>query len=274
MLARLVPVCVCVAVLVALPAGAAAGGGATSPDLVVTGSAGVSAPSVGDVVPVSIAVTDANAQPAQSLLVAVALSSGLQYVSSYADRGPGCAATSLSALTCNLDWLSAGAPVGHIQMWVRVTAGGTQTVTATATSQQGIFSSTDNSIAISLLVPFTTSSGSPLGLNGNGSGAVADRTAPTAHALASAGRLGGSANLRFRIYDNSGIAKATVTIRRADQVVATRRSGFGPVAYGSVYFVAWAVPRTAPPGTYSFCVVATDRSGNSSARSCAPLALR
>jgi hypothetical protein len=56
--------------------------------------------------------------------------------------------------------------------------------------------------------------------------------------------------------------------------VATARTGFGPVAYGSVYYVGWMIPRAAPMGTYSFCVVAYDRAAHHSRRSCAPLALR
>ena len=57
-------------------------------------------------------------------------------------------------------------------------------------------------------------------------------------------------------------------------MVGKASTGYGPVAYGSVYYLGWQVPARAVKGNYSFCVVAVDRAGNKSAQTCAPLALK
>lgn len=116
----------------------------------------------------------------------------------------------------------------------------------------------------------------PVGLNGTSSKSAAgvDTHAPTARALASSGRRGASASLKFRIYDDSGVARAAATIERNGRKVGSVQTGFGPVASGSVYFVAWHVPAKTAKGKYTFCVVASDRSRHSSKQSCAPLTVR
>ena len=93
-------------------------------------------------------------------------------------------------------------------------------------------------------------------------------------ALITSGKRGAVARLRFKIYDDQGVAKVTSTIKRGAKIVGTASTGYGPVAYGSVYFVGWKVPANAASGSYWFCVVAVDRAGNKSAQSCAPLSLK
>ena len=94
------------------------------------------------------------------------------------------------------------------------------------------------------------------------------------HALLTSAKRGAVAKLRFKIYDDHGIAKAITTVKRGTTIVGKASTGYGPVAFGSVYYVGWRVPKRAAKGTYTFCVTAVDRAGNKSARSCAPVALR
>jgi len=191
-------------------------------------------------------------------------------------------------LKCFLDWLSGDVAAGHLQVVTKVTASGAQTLTATAVSQQGVSSATDSTLSLTLNQSATTTTtttttatsstlGVPVGLNGNAKTTAkkkADKKAPTGRAVASTAKRGNTAKLRFRIYDESGVAKALATIERDGKLFSTASSGFGPVAYGTTYFLGWHVPALAPKGTYKFCVVAVDRAGNHSRSSCAPLALK
>ncbi|HEX7627154.1 MAG TPA: hypothetical protein VF379_08840, partial [Gaiellaceae bacterium] len=182
-------------------------------------------------------------------------------------------------LKCFLDFLSGQAPVGHIQIVTKVTATGAQTLTATATCQQGVSSATDatTSLAFNSTAPTTaTATGAPGGLNDNGGTTTKkpDKKAPTSRAVNSAGVRGSTAKLRFKIYDDRGVAKALTTVKHNGRLVGTASTGFGPVAYGSTYYVGWHVPATAAKGTYTFCVVAVDHAGNHSHASCAALAVK
>src|SRR5205823_4631659 len=151
------------------------------------------------------------------------------------------------------DWLSSGWPVGHLQVIVQVTATGPQTLTATATSQQGVFSTSHSTLALSLTAPTTTTttSGTPTGLNGSSgstTGATQDVQKPTSRALASTGTPGRTVKLRFRIYDNRGTARAVATIKHAGKVMGAANTGFGPVSFGTTYYVGWHVPLRAAKG--------------------------
>lgn len=260
-------------------------GGAGSPDLVVAASASNSNPAVGDTVLVFVTVTDANLKPAQGLYVNMTFDSGLQFVSSTADRGSGCTASSTTTLKCFLDWLSSDVSVGRFQVALKVGASGQHTVSATATSQQAVLTAAHSTTTLTLdqtpsSSSSSSSSGSTSGVPNGLSGSVPtvtkkkDKTRPTINALSSVGRRGRTANLRYRIHDDSGVAKALATVRRGRVVVATMSTGFGPVASEGVYYSGWHVPAKAKKGTYSFCLTAVDRAGNKSARSCAPLAVK
>jgi hypothetical protein len=58
-------------------------------------------------------------------------------------------------------------------------------------------------------------------------------------------------------------------LRRNGRRVAGANTGFGPVAFGTTYYVGWHVPVKAAKGIYPFCVVAVDKAGNKSRASCA-----
>jgi hypothetical protein len=255
------------------------GGGAGAPDLQVSGFVSSLSPMVGDGVMFSLTVFDANSVLAQSLVLTLSLPSGLQYVSSSADRGSGCKASSAAQVVCTLDFLGGVAPRGNVQIYANVVAAGSQVVTATATSQQGVLTAAHSTASVTLnarTVTTATSTGTPSGLNGGVTTTkkTADKVKPSSRAIASSGKRGRTAKLRFRIYDDRGVAKALATIKRHGKVVATAKTGFGPVAYGSTYYVGWHVPAKAPMGGYSFCVVAVDRAGNASRASCSPLAVK
>jgi hypothetical protein len=262
--------------------GGGGGGGSGAPDLVVTGFPSSASPVTGGTVTFVVTVTDKNAMPAENLLVNVTLSGGLQYLTSTSDRGSGCVVTSATTLRCSLDWLSSDAKVGNLQITTKVIAGGAQTLTATASANQGDSDSSNNTLTVSVNTPTsatgTTATGGttvPLGLNGDGTPTKKqDKKRPTARALLSAAKRGSAAKLRFKIYDDQGVAKAIATVKRGSKVVARTTTGYGPVAFGSVYYVGWHVPAKAAKGAYSFCVVAVDRAGNKSAQSCAALPLK
>ncbi|MDX6475278.1 MAG: large repetitive protein, partial [Gaiellaceae bacterium] len=255
--------------------GSGSSGGAGSPDLVVTGFSDKSAPLPGETVTFVLTVTDKNGVMAQPLFLDFALPAGLQYVSSTMDRGNGCVLVNASQLQCNLQFLSSTAPTAHVQLTTKVAAAGPQTLTATASADQGDLNPADNTLSLAVNASGSSSSGLPVGLNGDGTPTKKqDKKAPTSRALTSAGKRGRAVQLRFKVYDDNGVAKITTTVKRNTKVVGTASTGFGPVAYGSVYFLGWKVPAKAAKGSYSFCVVAVDRAGNKSAQTCAPLALK
>lgn len=261
--------------------GGGTGGGGTGGalDLSMTGSVSPASPAFGSQAIYSLQANDLTAgQLAQNVNVTVAFPSGDTYVSSYSDRGSGCTVSAAATgATCNLDFLSDQARVGDIQLVLQVNSVGTHTLTATVSAKQSESSLTNNTVSISYSntpsTPTTTTSsatGIPSGLNGNPkTTAKTDKTPPTAHAVASTGRRGRVADLRFKIYDNSGEAKAIATVKRKGKAIGTAATGFGPVAYGSVYFVGWMVPKSVPAGKYSFCVVAYDHAKHHSTTSCA-----
>jgi len=188
------------------------------------------------------------------------------------DRGSGCTPVSAAQVRCNVDFLSSSAPTAHVQITTKVVTAGPQTIIASATSGQGELTPADNTVTVGLNA--TGSTGAPVGLNGDGTPTKKqDKKAPTSRALASAGRRGRAAQLRFKVYDDNGVAKVTTTVKHNGSIVGTASTGYGPVAYGSIYFLGWKVPARAAKGNYSFCVVAVDRAGNKSAQTCAPLAL-
>lgn len=266
--------------------GSGGGGGAGSPDLAVTGFASNASPLVGDNVTFLVTVTDKNLKPAQQLYLTVALGSGLQFVSSVSDRGSGCAVESSGQLSCFLDWLSGDVASASLQITAKVTATTGQTFSGTASAGQGELNPADNTLSLTLNAASTSTSGgttggttgadkTPVGLNGDGTPTKKqDKRKPTAEAIYTPAKRGTVAKLRFKIYDDQGVAKALTIVKRGSTVVGTASTGYGPVASGSTYYVGWHVPANAAKGNYWFCVVAVDRAGNKSAQSCAPLALK
>jgi hypothetical protein len=233
-------------------------------------------PQPGDNVTYALSVDDLTPnQLAQSLFLNVTLPAGVSLVTTYVDRGSGCTALSATQLSCYLDYLSGQAPHANVLITAKVIAAGTHVLSATATAQQSESSLTNNTLTLTYTAGASSAGTVPVGLNGDGTPTKKqDKKKPTAEALFTSGVRGAVAKLRFKIYDDQGVAKALTTIKRGATVVATTSTGYGPVAFGSVYYVGWHVPTQAAKGNYWFCVAAVDRAGNKSAQSCAPLALK
>jgi hypothetical protein len=101
-----------------------------------------------------------------------------------------------------------------------------------------------------------------------------DVSAPSVRALPSSGRRGRAARLRYRVSDNSGSARVSVTVYRGRRALARIRRSHTAARSRNVlfYYLAWRVPRKLAKRPLRFCVVAADPSGNKTARaSCARL---
>ena len=98
-----------------------------------------------------------------------------------------------------------------------------------------------------------------------------DVQGPTVGALASRGKRGRTAKLRYRLQDNSGRSRVQLEVLAgARRLAATTRPAAR--ANGAVASAPWRAPQTAP-AHLRFCARATDAAGNRSATSCAPLTL-
>jgi uncharacterized repeat protein (TIGR01451 family) len=100
-----------------------------------------------------------------------------------------------------------------------------------------------------------------------------DTRPPTVRALASSGKPGKPARLRYRVSDDSGMSREEVTIYRRGRRLKRIASSLDAADARAVvyYFVTWKVPKKIPRGVLRFCVRATDAAGNRSRPSCAPL---
>ncbi|MDQ5821317.1 MAG: hypothetical protein M3540_07755 [Actinomycetota bacterium] len=99
-----------------------------------------------------------------------------------------------------------------------------------------------------------------------------DQAAPRVTALASTGKRGNAARLRYRVSDNSGKSREHVTVYRGGKRLATIRSPLDAAEAAALfYYVRWKVPRSLTPGKLRFCVQAWDAAGNRSKTSCASL---
>ena len=102
----------------------------------------------------------------------------------------------------------------------------------------------------------------------------AQLTPPTVVALTASGKRGTTVNLPFRVVGVSREVAATIAAQNDGITFEQRTRGFFTAQPGRVYHLAWRAPRAAPRGALRFCVVLTDRAGNKSASSCAPIRLR
>lgn len=252
------------------PAPPAGSGSSIAPDLAVSIFA-VPVPTTLDAtLNYFVTVTNKTAGDASGVNLDVTLPGGVSLTSSFSDRGSACTLSGV-VLHCALGSLP-GSAISIVTISVRVNMSGVLSATATVAATGD--SNAANNTASSNVTAANVLNGVPRGLNdATAAPAGVDKKAPTTRALGSSGRRGAAAKLRFRIYDDYGVAKALTTVRRNGRVVGTASTGFGPVAYGSAYYVGWNVPASLPRGTYRFCVVAVDRAGNHSRSSCAPLTL-
>jgi hypothetical protein len=81
------------------------------------------------------------------------------------------------------------------------------------------------------------------------------------------------AQLLYRVWDDSGQARERITIKAGTKTLGTVRVRLDYVVLGTTYHANWHVPLHAPRSA-SFCLTASDASGNSSRSSCAQLTLR
>ena len=102
---------------------------------------------------------------------------------------------------------------------------------------------------------------------------VPDTSAPVVKALASVGKRGTVAKLKYKVADDTGKSVEALAIFRGKKVIA-RLSGDLGQALNKVYHFKWRVPRTLKKGKYRFCVVSGDEAENISKRSCATLRIR
>jgi hypothetical protein len=97
-----------------------------------------------------------------------------------------------------------------------------------------------------------------------------DSAAPTTAALASFGRRGKLAQLRYKATDDSGKAREQFTIYKRTKTLAKFNQPLAAAQGSSTRVARWLVPRRFPTGTLRFCVVAIDAAANRSKPSCAP----
>jgi uncharacterized repeat protein (TIGR01451 family) len=133
--------------------GSGSGGGSGHLDLAVAVSASAAQVDPGANVTYVITVTDLTNDPANDLVATVTLPPGAQVVSTYSDRGSGCAVVAGSAtVPCDLNYLSKDSPVGHITLVVKLNTAGANTFTATAAARQVETNTTNNSASATVQV--------------------------------------------------------------------------------------------------------------------------
>lgn len=98
-----------------------------------------------------------------------------------------------------------------------------------------------------------------------------DRDPPRIRTMGAVAKPGGTARLRFRVFDDSGKSRETLTITRGKMPIGRVEVPLGPVQYRRIYTATWRVPKSAAKGTRLYCAVAADEAGNTSRRSCSAL---
>ena len=95
-----------------------------------------------------------------------------------------------------------------------------------------------------------------------------DRDPPHVRTLRAAAHPGTTADLRYRVFDDSGKSRELLTLVQGKITVGRVAVPLAPVVYGHVYTAHWRVPAGLEPGARLYCAVATDQAGNRSKRSC------
>jgi Divergent InlB B-repeat domain len=96
-----------------------------------------------------------------------------------------------------------------------------------------------------------------------------DRAPPLVRTLRGSARPGATADLRYRVWDDSGKSREVLTILQGKAQIARVTVPLRTVQYRHVYTAHWRVPARLRPGNRLFCAVASDAAGNTSKRSCA-----
>lgn len=100
-----------------------------------------------------------------------------------------------------------------------------------------------------------------------------DRTPPRVKALPSSGVTGGTAKLRYTVFDESRKAREEIRILRGGKSLAMTKTKLGPRNVAKIYARTWRVPEGVA-GKLQFCVRAWDATGNRSSQSCSALTIR
>jgi hypothetical protein len=95
-----------------------------------------------------------------------------------------------------------------------------------------------------------------------------DRAPPHIRTIPGSGARGTTAELRFRVYDDSGMSREILQIMKGKATIARIDVPIASVLYGRVYSAHWRVPRGQTAGLRLYCAVAIDPAGNRSTRSC------
>ncbi len=95
-----------------------------------------------------------------------------------------------------------------------------------------------------------------------------DRAPPHIRTMPASAARGKTADLRFRVFDDSGKSRELLTIVQGTVTIGRVTVPLGPVRYGRTYTAHWRVPRGLKPGARRYCGIASDEAGNRSTRSC------
>ena len=98
-----------------------------------------------------------------------------------------------------------------------------------------------------------------------------DRVPPHVRTISGTAARGTIANLRFRVFDDSGKSRESLTILRGKVPVGRVTVPIKAVSAREVYAASWRVPTTMRRGKLTWCAVAFDQAGNGSKRSCSGL---
>jgi len=100
-----------------------------------------------------------------------------------------------------------------------------------------------------------------------------DRVLPVSKALASSGKRGATVKLKSQASDDSGLVRVREQVFRNGRLIATLQTAYAAAKAPKTFVTGWKSPKKAR-GTFKHCSRATDRAGNASATTCAPIALR
>jgi hypothetical protein len=130
------------------------GGGGLPPDVAVALAADPSPLTAGSELLYRLSVSMTNAGSATGVQLTLQLPDGVDYVRSYANRGPGCTAAG-ATITCDLAWLSPPY-VAQVTIWTTLRTPGHLVATATVREDQADVNAADNTAGVVLETPIPT----------------------------------------------------------------------------------------------------------------------
>jgi hypothetical protein len=143
--------------------GGGGGGGSGHLDLSVAVAASAAQVEPGANVSYLITVTDLTADPANDLIATISLPTGTQVVSTYSERGSGCAVVAESpSVRCDLNYLSNDSLVGRITIVLKLNTSGLNVLTANAAARQIELNTANNSASATVQVGAVAPKPSPI----------------------------------------------------------------------------------------------------------------